>query len=76
MPEKCFVISFSHSLSPVLFNYTLSNSQLADLSRVVSIRDFGDSRLNLKLQLDEVLLKTNRTLGFILRFTFIFRDQR
>ena len=32
-------------------------------------------RLNFKLHLDEVLLKANRTLGFILRFTSIFRDQ-
>ena len=42
------------------------------------IRDLGiilDSRVNFKLQLDEVLLKANRTLGFILRLTSIFRDQ-
>ena len=75
-PEKCSVISFSPTLSPILFNYTLSNSSL---SRVMSIRDLGiifDSRLNFKLQLDEVLLlKVNRTLGIILRFTSTFRDQ-
>ena len=44
----------------------------------MSIRDLGiilDSHLNFKLQLDEFLLKANRTLGFILRFTSIFRDQ-
>ena len=62
--ESLKQISFSHSLSPISFNYTLSNSSL---SLVLSIRDLGiilDSRLNFKLQLDEVLLKANRTLGF------------
>ena len=75
-PEKCSVTSFSHSLSPILFNYTVSNSSLSRVMSICALAVILDSRLNFKLQLGEVLLKANRyvTLGFILRFTSIFGD--
>jgi hypothetical protein len=66
-PDKCFIISFSRKRTSINFKYTLCNKEL---TRVNQIRDLGvimDSKLTFVPHIDNILAKSFKQLGFILR---------
>lgn len=72
--DKCSVITFSRKVHPVNYNYALNNSEIR---RVNEIRDLGvlmDSKLSFVPHIDNILDKSFRQLGFILRVSKPFRD--
>lgn len=76
--KKCNVISFYRNKSYV-YNYYLSPSDTEPLNRVTSIRDLGvimDSRLQFAEQVNKVITKANKQLGFIIRYSKIFKDKK
>lgn len=72
-PEKCLVISFSRKRTTINFKYDLCNKEL---TRVNQIRDLGviiDSKLTFVPHIDNILNKSFKQLGFILRVGKDFR---
>lgn len=65
--DKCYVISFSRKRTTANFSYRLCNNMLA---RVNQIRDLGvilDSKLSFVPHIDNIVSKSFKQLGFILR---------
>lgn len=72
-PDKCFVISFSRKLTTLNYKYSLCNKEL---TRVDQIRDLGvimDAKLSFIPHIDNILNKSFKQLGFILRIGKPFR---
>jgi hypothetical protein len=72
--NKCKVITFTRSISPVLFAYTIGPSTLG---RVDSIADLGvifDSKMTFRSHIDATIAKGSAMLGFIKRLSTEFRD--
>lgn len=74
--NKCHVISFTKSKSPILFNYCLLDTPL---SRVEVIKDLGvlfDCKLTFVPHINHIYKKSLHMLGFIIRNTREFKDVR
>jgi hypothetical protein len=71
---KCKSISFSRGSKPVLFQYVIGDS---DFERVDVINDLGvliDSRMTFINQIESIVSKSARMLGFIKRILREFYD--
>lgn len=71
---KCNVISFTRSLSPHLFDYSLGPDIIP---RSTCVRDLGvlfDSKLSFNPHMDAICTKASKMLGFIFRSTKDFPD--
>jgi hypothetical protein len=67
--NKCQVIRFHKTKSPILFNYTINKSPL---TATESLRDLGvpfSEDLSFNLHVEEVIGKAMRVLGFVLRLS-------
>ena len=72
--NKCFVISFTRGLLPIVSNYHMYGKSLV---RVSSIKDLGvilDSKLNFNNHIDFVVNKATRMWGMVRRFSCDFSD--
>ena len=72
--DKCYIISFGRSRSPILFDYLLS---ISPVSRQHSIRDLGvilDVKLTFTEHFNHIINKAYSMLGFILRICKEFTD--
>lgn len=72
--EKCQVITFSRKFKPIVYPYSLSGQPLA---RVQRIRDLGvslDQELTFRFHYDDIISRSNRQLGFIMKIASGFRD--
>ena len=66
---KCVVIAFSNKRNPIEFNYSVDGFALVSVNEV---RDLGvtlDSRLSFQPHISNIMNKSYRNLGFILRLT-------
>lgn len=74
--EKCKILSFSRKREFTQYTYCIRGSKL---EHVDSFRDLGvmmDRSMSFKYQIDDVINKCNRKVGFIIRFTKDFKETR
>ena len=66
-PDKCKLIRFTRSHSPITFNYSLHNQHLSPVPshKYLGIHLSSDLRFN--THIDHIRSKANRTLGFVRR---------
>lgn len=67
--SKCQFISFSTKRMPIDFSYVLNNTEL---KRVYEIKDLGvtfDSKLRFDIHIRNIVAKSYRNLGFVMRLT-------
>lgn len=72
--DKCCLISFTSKKNRLLYQYYLDGKQL---SRVDTVRDLGvlfDTKLTFRPHFENILKKSNRLSGFILRSTRDFKS--
>lgn len=72
--SKCSSVSYSYSLSPLLYNYEIGNNPL---KRVAEVKDLGvifDTKLSFSCHVDYITSKAYSALGFIRRNSKEFRD--
>lgn len=72
--SKCNSVTYTHSISPLLYNYKIGNSPL---KRSAEVKDLGvifDSKLSFSSHVDYITSKAYSTLGFIRRNSKEFRD--
>jgi len=73
--EKCKSVSFTHCKNLIVYNYSLDN--IIVLNRAYSIKDLGvhfSSDLSFKQNLEYMLSKAYKMLGFINRHTQQFNN--
>ena len=72
--EKCNIITFHRTRSPLIFDYTIAGQCL---SRVSCVKDLGvllDSELTFKCHYNNIIARANRQLGFIFKISSEFRN--
>ena len=72
--DKCVMISFSRSIFPMIFNYSILGK---NLTRVDKVKDLGvtfDSRLNFHDHMNNIITRANRVWSFIWRNTKYFKN--
>lgn len=72
--SKCFIISFSRSRSPLLFDYYVGDTALQRTSLVRDLGVWFDSGLSFDGHIDYVCSKACSLIGFIKRSTAQFSD--
>ena len=72
--DKCFVLTFTRKLNPILNNYTINNYSI---SRTSFIKDLGvmyESKFTFNLHVQHITKNANKKLGMLKRTTCNFTD--
>lgn len=73
--KKCFQMTFSRKTINIAYNYDIDGSPLPDKN---SIKDLGvtfDSELTFNLQIDNIVSRAFRLLGFVIRNSCNFKNE-
>ncbi|CAK1592771.1 unnamed protein product [Parnassius mnemosyne] len=73
-PTKCYQISFTRKLSPFKMKYKINKEELQIVDLIKDLGIFLDSKLTFIPQMDRMIEKASRTLGFILRNSKTFKN--
>ena len=66
-PDKCKIIRFTRSSSPITFHYSLHDQRLTSVTSYKYLGVHVSSDLKFNTHIDHIRSKANRTLGFVRR---------
>lgn len=70
---KCHTMSFTRKPNPILFNYTLNSTSIANSHSTRDLGIYQDPKLLFDNHINKIVQKASRSLGFIMRSTSKFK---
>lgn len=72
--QKCNILTFSRSKSPLLYGYQMGGISLGRVSTITDLGVTYDNMLNFKEHVENIVSHAYRILGFVLRQSFNFNN--
>lgn len=65
--DKCFVVKYHRKISPMNFEYRMSNKALTEVTQIKDLGVFFDCKLKFNVHISHIVRKAYQMLGFVMR---------